>query len=109
MSQVNTKTQVILARLIAIVFKDPATAHGITDALRDGKLLADAILVGTERALRNYQEIRDLVSIPFFEVTENVAALDWNLEEIQQLHLELHKIMQTERDVVLNGPRKMAA
>ena len=33
-------------------FKDPLTAHGITDALRDAELLANAAAAGTEAALR---------------------------------------------------------
>src|SRR5439155_635554 len=32
-------------------FKDPLTAHGITDALRDAELLARAIMKGTSSAL----------------------------------------------------------
>ena len=32
-------------------FKDPITAHGITDALRDAELLARAVLAGTDAAL----------------------------------------------------------
>ena len=33
-------------------FKDPLTAHGITDALRDAELLANAAAAGTEARLR---------------------------------------------------------
>ena len=36
-------------------FKDPLTAHGITDALRDAELLARAILDGRAGALEAYQ------------------------------------------------------
>ena len=36
-------------------FKDPLTAHGITDALIDAELLANAALVGSERALADFQ------------------------------------------------------
>lgn len=36
-------------------FKDPLTAHGITDALRDAELLARAILAGGDEALASYQ------------------------------------------------------
>jgi flavin-dependent dehydrogenase len=44
-------------------FKDPLTAHGITDALRDAELLARAILTGTDEGLAHYQETRDDLSI----------------------------------------------
>ena len=43
-------------------FKDPLTAHGITDALRDAELLARAILNGRARALEAYQHERDVLS-----------------------------------------------
>ncbi|MDH4348843.1 MAG: FAD-dependent monooxygenase, partial [Gemmatimonadota bacterium] len=36
-------------------FKDPLTAHGITDALRDSELLARAVLEGGDGALAGYQ------------------------------------------------------
>jgi flavin-dependent dehydrogenase len=32
-------------------FKDPITAHGMTDALRDAELLARGVVHGTDRAL----------------------------------------------------------
>ena len=43
-------------------FKDPITAHGITDALRDAELLASAIIAGGDGALTAYQEARDDLS-----------------------------------------------
>ena len=49
-------------------FKDPLTAHGITDALRDAELLARAILDGRAGALEAYQRERDVLSEPLFHV-----------------------------------------
>ena len=40
-------------------FKDPLTAHGITDALRDAELLARAVAEGGDDALADYQSTRD--------------------------------------------------
>ena len=60
-------------------FKDPITAHGITDALRDAELLATRCLAGTEAALAAYEATRDRLSRPLFAVTDALAALDWTL------------------------------
>ena len=52
-------------------FKDPLTAHGITDALIDAELLANAAAVGEESALAGYQIARDKRS-GLFDVTDAV-------------------------------------
>ena len=57
----------------AAYFKDPITAHGITDALRDAELLALAVLDAPRGgraqldALRDYEHTRDRLSEPLFE------------------------------------------
>ena len=56
-------------------FKDPLTAHGITDALRDAELLANAVVEGTNTALARYGSIRDALSLPLFRITDEIAAL----------------------------------
>ena len=60
-------------------FKDPITAHGITDALRDAELLASAIDAGSDDALADYQEQRDAASLDLFETTDAIASFNWNL------------------------------
>src|SRR5262249_6006704 len=40
-------------------FKDPLTAHGISDALRDAELLARAAAAGTDQAFADYAAVRD--------------------------------------------------
>jgi menaquinone-9 beta-reductase len=77
-------------------FKDPLTAHGITDALRDAELLARAIATGTMSALATYQQERDELSLPFLRLTDAIASLDWGLEEIKQLHARLSDLMKAE-------------
>ena len=62
-------------------FKDPLTAHGITDALRDAELLADAIDAGSDDALADYQEQRDAASLELFETTDAIASFNWNLTD----------------------------
>lgn len=87
-------------------FKDPATAHGITDSLRDAELLAhalDGVLRGDvvpSRALARYEQTRDDLSIPLFDATDAVAGFDWNLSEVQQLHLTMSDAMQREVDAL---------
>ena len=63
-------------------FKDPLTAHGITDALRDAEFLARAVVNG---ALPEYEAARDRLSTPLFEVAELIAAYDWDTPRIRQL------------------------
>jgi len=77
-------------------FKDPLTAHGITDALRDSQLLAQAVLRGGERAMSAYQEERDALSLPFFALTDAIASFDWTLDEVRSLHSRLSAAMKVE-------------
>lgn len=77
-------------------FKDPLTAHGITDALRDAEILARAVLQGNERALALYQEERDALSHRLFEVTDRIASFRWDMTEIKSLHRELQTTMKSE-------------
>ena len=77
-------------------FKDPITAHGITDALRDAELLARAALHGTDEGLHQYQAVRDRLSVGLIEVTDRLASLDWTLEEAKSLHRALSREMGPE-------------
>jgi len=89
-------------------FKDPITAHGISDALRDAELLARAVEQGSEQALAGYQEARDELSSELFEITDSIAGFEWNLDTLQSLHLKLSKCMNHEVEALLGldrGPR----
>ena len=77
-------------------FKDPITAHGITDALRDAELLATALLESGPLDLAKYQKERDDLSIPLFHVTDAIASFQWTFDEVQALHGELSAAMKTE-------------
>jgi flavin-dependent dehydrogenase len=89
-------------------FKDPLTAHGITDALIDAELLAQAAAAGTEVAFAGYQSARDKLAVGHFEVTDAVASFEWDLPGVQQLHRALSEEMKKESlevtrfDVVLD-------
>jgi flavin-dependent dehydrogenase len=75
-------------------FKDPYAAHGISDAFRDAELLADAVITGD---FNDYEETRDRLSTPLFDVLEQVASYRWTLEELQGMHLQLGKAMSAEQ------------
>jgi flavin-dependent dehydrogenase len=77
-------------------FKDPITAHGISDALRDAELLARAVLRGGERALAEYEAARDELSIRLFELTDRIASLEWDNGELKALHQSLSEEMKRE-------------
>ena len=77
-------------------FKDPCTAHGITDAFRDAELLARALSSGTRRALEDYQGLRDALSMPLMRVTDAIAGCDWTLDEVAGLHAQLNQAMKIE-------------
>jgi flavin-dependent dehydrogenase len=77
-------------------FKDPLTAHGITDALRDAELLSIAVANGRTRALEMYQQERDALSVPFLRITDAIASFSWSLSEVQELHMQLSALMNAE-------------
>jgi flavin-dependent dehydrogenase len=77
-------------------FKDPLTAHGITDALRDAELLAEAAAACSETAMARYAETRDALSLPLFEATDAIAAFGWDLEALKAHHQKLNQAMKQE-------------
>ena len=77
-------------------FRDPLTAHGITDALRDAELLARAIDDGSRDAFVQYQEQRDAASLEVFETTDAIASFAWNLTDVRVLHETLARAMSRE-------------
>ena len=82
-------------------FKDPITAHGMTDALRDAELLAVAVGAGSERALAGYQEQRDALARALHDLSDRVAAFEWTLDEVRELHLALSREMNREVEAIL--------
>src|SRR5207244_1769222 len=65
-------------------YKDPITAHGMSDALRDAELVAGAItdvLIGgasEPAALDQYHRTRNRLSEPLFTVTARLASYAWD-------------------------------
>jgi flavin-dependent dehydrogenase len=84
-------------------YKDPITAHGITDALRDADLVAGALLAAAGGAdervsLAGYQATRDRLSAELFAVTERVAAYDWDDDDVGPLLRRVSAAMSDEVD-----------
>lgn len=82
-------------------FRDPITAHGITDAFRDAELLARAVLLGNDRAITGYQAARDEVARDILRVTDRIASFTWSMEEVKGLHHALNRAMNAGVDLVL--------
>jgi 2-polyprenyl-6-methoxyphenol hydroxylase-like FAD-dependent oxidoreductase len=91
-------------------FKDPLSAHGLTDALRDAELLARGLIAviadGAEErdALANYQATRDALSAELFEVMDLIAGHRWTDEEIPDLLLRLNAAMADEVEAMAAFP-----
>ena len=77
-------------------FKDPLTAHGISDALRDAEFLTRAVVDGGQDALAEYERTRDRLSLPLLDVAESIAAYRWDLGEIRELLLAESAAMKPE-------------
>jgi 2-polyprenyl-6-methoxyphenol hydroxylase-like FAD-dependent oxidoreductase len=83
-------------------YRDPITAHGITDALRDAELLADAITAihrdeaPEAVALRAFHNTRDRLGMPIVSATDRIASYDWDLSTLHPNLLELSEAMQVE-------------
>jgi flavin-dependent dehydrogenase len=84
-------------------FKDPITAHGITDSFRDAAQLARAVLRGSQAALGDYSQTRNSRSAGLFAVTDAIAALDWDMDQLRALHDRLGKIMKQEQEWLKQG------
>ncbi len=82
-------------------FKDPITAHGISDALRDAELLARAVGRGSDHALAEYQSTRDELSRELFEITDEIAGFEWDFDRLKVLHQDLSKTMNREVEALL--------
>ncbi|WP_457254636.1 NAD(P)/FAD-dependent oxidoreductase [Pedococcus sp. P5_B7] len=91
-------------------FRDPITTHGMTDALRDAELLADALLAAwggdqpEAMALAGYQAKRDALSAQLFQVSGRIAGYDWGPGEIQQLLREVSSAMSDEVGLLQSLP-----
>lgn len=84
----------------ASYFRDPITAHGITDALREAELLSRAVLANGNGGLREYQNGRDGLVRGLLDVTDRIASFEWDLAQAKVLHRELNRQMNAQVDVL---------
>jgi flavin-dependent dehydrogenase len=84
-------------------WKDPISAHGLTDALRDAELAAHAIVgaIGTSESsestwMDGYREVRDRLSADLFDVTDRIASGEWTDEDIMGQLFEMSISMADE-------------
>jgi 2-polyprenyl-6-methoxyphenol hydroxylase-like FAD-dependent oxidoreductase len=81
---------------------DPMSTHGMTGALRDAGLLAEAVAstapASSDRrtALAHYQEVRDRLSMPMLQATDEIAGYAWDLTRIRALLRNLSSAMADE-------------
>ncbi len=80
----------------AAYFRDPLTAHGITDALRDAELLARAVSVGTDEAFREYQSAKDDLSRELLRLSDEIAGFEWDLPTVRNYHHLMSREMNRE-------------
>lgn len=87
-------------------FRDPISAHGISDALRDAEFLARAVpaylddMSGTGASLAEYEHLRDEAARPLAELTDAVASYQWTLPELNELLLALSRAMGREVEML---------
>jgi 2-polyprenyl-6-methoxyphenol hydroxylase-like FAD-dependent oxidoreductase len=82
----------------AACFKDPATAHGITDALLDADALSRSLV--RQGTAETYAHERHAQSRPLFEVTQQIASFDWDFDALKPLHETLNACMKAEQRAI---------
>jgi 2-polyprenyl-6-methoxyphenol hydroxylase-like FAD-dependent oxidoreductase len=99
-------------------YRDPITAHGTSDGLRDAQLLADATAAilageqGEEEAMGEYHQNRNRLSKRLFAVTEDIASYQWDTRSIEPHLRSLSAAMVDEVDYLLAsdpGPTALTA
>lgn len=85
----------------AAEFRDPITAHGMTDALRDAEGIAAAILADTPAAWREFDEQHELLAAPIAALSDRIASFEWTLDELRDLHVRLSRAMGREARAIV--------
>ncbi len=78
-------------------YRDPITAHGMSDALADAELLADAVASPRGGGLADYERRRDARTIEVLGLGDRIASFDWSLVELETIHRALSEAMQRSR------------
>lgn len=92
-------------------WKDPISAHGLTDALRDAELLARAVTADLAEDRRNpwayqaYERIRNHLTVPILRGSDEIAAMGWDDARIRELLVELNVAMNAEMATIATFTR----
>lgn len=91
----------------AAYFKDPISAHGMTDALIGAEELAravTAIAAGADEptALAGYARRRERLIRPMIPAIERLSSFAWDLAGLKQAHTEINQAMRAEWEHVLS-------
>ena len=86
-------------------WKDPISAHGLTDALRDAEVLANALIAASDgtdetEALVQYHDTRNRLSTHYFDIVDAIARMNWTDDDIPALLFQLSEAMTDEIDAV---------
>jgi flavin-dependent dehydrogenase len=90
-------------------FKDPLGTHGISQALRDGQLLSDAVLdAGCDArvlpaTLARYEHTRDALSAEMSSATDALASFSWDGPTAERLMRRLSREMAKEAEIVASA------
>lgn len=90
--------------------KDPISAHGISDALRDAELCARAIDDALQHppreagAMRRYQRVRDALSTRMFEESRDLARYRWDAHDASTRMREISAAVRRECDTLSGLP-----
>ncbi len=91
--------------------EDPIAAHGITDALRDADLCAEAIDQGLRdprqamSALGSYRAVRDRFALPLLKATVPLSRYQWDGGEASRLLRQISDVAQAECELLFRRPR----
>lgn len=83
-------------------WKDPISAHGLTDALRDAEQLSRAAVRAladerdAEEAYQEYELVRDRLTLPILRDSDEIAAMEWDDVRIVELLRSLNAAMNEE-------------
>jgi 2-polyprenyl-6-methoxyphenol hydroxylase-like FAD-dependent oxidoreductase len=89
--------------------KDPVSAHGISDALRDAELCACAVDVSltdpgeTAAAFDRYQQLRDELSMGMLAWSSELAAYQWDEARASTLMKNLSGAVKAECEALVSG------
>ena len=85
----------------AACFKDPITAHGMTDALRDAEFLARSICYG-KASVANQTGVVESLQKEFVRTSEAIASFEWELPSLKEQHISLSRLMSSEYEQLLH-------